>query len=334
GFFMPLKLILTLTAMCLVFFVIRFLEFEIKKRRIRNAFGRYVSPGLVEKLVKRPELLRLGGEKKILTLLFCDIRHFNSIAQTLTAHELANFLNRFLTPMTDIVLKQNGTIDKYVGDCLMAFWNAPLEDPDHARHACEAALNMRRHLVDWNRELYAEARAVDKIFVPIQIGIGISSGECCVGNMGPSQHFNYSVLGDDVGVASRLENLSKIYGIDILISESTNDIVSSDYATMEADRIRVKAGEDPIRIFALFGGRILKQSDEFQNLLRYHEEMLEAYRSQRWLEALKLIRECSNWDTPRFRVRMLYELYTKRIQSYRLLPPDPDWDGTYDSETK
>ncbi len=156
-----------------------------------------------------------------MTIMFCDIRGFTSRAEGMDAQSLTHFMNTFLSPMTEIITEQKGTIDKYIGDCIMAFWNAPLDDPDHAKNAVRAAQMMRRKLIELNRMWTEEAAAAGKPFRPVQMGIGINTGECCVGNFGSQQHFDYSLLGDPVNLASRLEGLGKVYGIDLVIGEET-----------------------------------------------------------------------------------------------------------------
>src|SRR3989338_5702697 len=180
----PVFPLLAVLLIYLVSSLISFLRTEAERRHVRHAFSRYMSPVLVSRLAEHPEQLKLGGEMKPMTLLFAYIRDFTTIAEQFDAHGLTRFINRFLTPMTDVILKQGGTIDKYIGDCIMAFWNAPLEDPQHARHACEAALHMQGYLVRWNQALHEEANANGTRHIPIQIGIGINTGEGCVGNLG------------------------------------------------------------------------------------------------------------------------------------------------------
>ena len=184
-------------------------------RRIRRAFRQYLAPEVVAQLAARPERLQLGGELRPMTILFCDIRNFTTLAEGTDPRTLTSFLNSFLSPMTEIITAQKGTIGSYLGDGIMAFWNAPLDDPDHAKNAVRAAQAVRQKLFELNHGWEAEAQAVGKVFRPVRMGIGINTGECCVGNYGSQQHFNYSLLGDPVNLASRLESLSKIYGIDL-----------------------------------------------------------------------------------------------------------------------
>ncbi|ODR88664.1 CHASE2 domain-containing protein [Sinorhizobium alkalisoli] len=213
-----------------------------RRRAITRAFSQYLSPTLVERLAQDSSHLKLGGERRTLTILFCDIRGFTTIAEDMKddPEGLTALVNRLLTPLSDAVLNQGGTIDKYIGDCLMAFWNAPLDDPDHALHAVTAALDMLAALSRVNAELEAEARAVGGVPRRLRIGIGINTGECIVGNMGSARRFDYSALGDAVNLASRLEGASKHYGIPLLLGERTAALAASKYAIAELDRISVK----------------------------------------------------------------------------------------------
>lgn len=213
-----------------------------RRREIVRAFSQYLSPALVERLARDPSQLKLGGERRTLSILFCDVRGFTTIAEALKddPEQLTALINRLLTPLSDIVLKHGGTIDKYIGDCLMAFWNAPLDDPRHAHHAVAAALDMLDAMAALNTELHSEARRNGTVYHPLRIGIGINTGDCVVGNMGSLQRFDYSVLGDAVNLASRLEGASKLYGVPLLIGEQTATFAEADFAVLELDRITVK----------------------------------------------------------------------------------------------
>lgn len=227
-----------------------FLRTETERGQIRSAFSRYLSPHFVAKLARDPKQLKLGGEIKVMTFLFTDIRSFTSLSETMTAQELTHFMNSFMTPMTGIILKHNGTIDKYIGDCIMAFWNAPIEDRDHARNACLAGLEMLEFLKGWNLSREQEATAQGKPFLRTQIGIGINTGEACVGNMGSEYRFDYTVLGDEVNLASRLESLTKQYNVSILLGQNTAELVPGLHPR-ELDTIQVRGKTKPTRIFTL-----------------------------------------------------------------------------------
>ena len=303
-----------------------------QKRQVRSAFGHYLSPALVEQLADNPEQLHLGGEMKDMTLLFADIRGFTTISEQFKSDPegLTALINRFLTPMTNMILSRRGTIDNYMGDCIMAFWNTPLDDDDHARNACTSALAMFEALEPLNEEIKIEREAVGEPFYPIIIGIGLNSGECCVGNMGSDMRFDYSVLGDTVNLAARLEGQSKNYGVGIVIGETTRDAVP-DFASLELDLIAVKGKTEAVRIFALFGDPEMKASERFQGLAEHNAAMLEAYRSQNWAAAREAIGRCRNVDGA---VEGLYQLYEERIEAYEQEPPDADWDGVFVATSK
>jgi adenylate cyclase len=310
-----------------------FTKLEAEKRQIRDAFARYLSPALANQLANAPEQLKLGGELKNISILFLDIHGFTTISERYNAEELTQFLNRFLTPMSDIVLKQKGTIDKYMGDSIMAFWNAPLSDPNHAQEACQAALHMRNYLIQWNRELKTEYRSKGELFTPIHIGIGINTGDCCVGNLGSKQRFDYSIVGDDVNLASRIEGQTRIYGVDIIIGENTHR-EAHDFTTIELDWVRVKGKNKSVRIYALLSGPDFKDREDFKSLEVAHHQLLEAYRTRKWNEALDLTQLCLKLDNPETRLRTYYRLFEKRIKEFQVHPPDAAWDGVNTAHDK
>jgi len=312
--------------------LLSFLRTEAEKRQVRGAFSQYLSPALVEQLAREPDRLKLGGEMRNMTFLFSDVRGFTSISERYKTNPqgLTRLINRFLTPMTDTILARQGTIDKYMGDCIMAFWNAPLDDPDHAKHACESALAMRGELQKLNAELAAEAEAEGAPPMQLNIGVGVNTGECVVGNMGSQQRFDYSVLGDAVNLASRLEGQSKNYGVTIVIGESTQ-AVATDYATLELDLIAVKGKKEAARIFTVLGDRSVRDTAEFQALRPRHEAMIRAYRRQEWDEAKAIAAECRVLQPE---LEGLYDLYEERCLYYRDNPPGSDWDGVFVATSK
>ena len=312
--------------------LVSFLRTEAEKNQVRGAFGRYMSPALVEQLAENPEQLQLGGEIKDMTLLFCDVRGFTGISELFKGDPqgLTSLINRFLTPTTNDILARHGTIDKYMGDCIMAFWNAPLNDEEHAGHACDSALAMFDSVNELNATLEAEAKAADKRFIPINIGIGLNSGDCCVGNMGSEQRFDYSVLGDDVNLASRLEGQSKTYGVGIVIGENTYRRAEN-YAVIELDLIKVKGKNEAVRIFGLMGAPAMCDEPGFQALSERHAAMLDAYRGQDWAKARGLAAECRKLDGD---IGGLYDLYDERIDVFEADPPGADWDGVFTATSK
>jgi adenylate cyclase len=305
---------------------------EQSKRQVRSAFGRYMSPVLVERLAADPSLLKLGGEKRDMTLLFCDVRGFTSISEQYDAEGLTHLINRFLTPMTELILSHKGTIDKYMGDCIMAFWNAPLDDPDHAANACRAALRMNEALTPLNEALEAEAKEQGHAFLPIRIGIGLNSGPAVVGNMGADQRFDYSVLGDTVNLASRLEGQSKTYGVTILLGEDCARRAPG-FATLPLDLIKVKGKSQAVAVHALIGDESVAQNPAFIELARLQADFLSAYRAQDW-SAARAARLAARAAGQAWSLSALYDLYGARIDDYEAVPPAADWDGVFVATTK
>jgi adenylate cyclase len=221
------------------------------RREVQSAFSQYLAPEMVERILRDPSLLKLGGERREMTMLFADIRGFTSISEAMKGDPqgLTRMINGILTPLSDIVLAEGGTIDKYMGDCIMAFWNAPLDQPDHATRALTAAIAMEAALPAINAAIRSEMPE-DGAALDIRIGIGLNSGECVVGNMGSAQRFDYSVLGDAVNIASRLESLSKQYGVPIVIGEATARLLP-DADLIEIDRTAVRGKQESIAVFTL-----------------------------------------------------------------------------------
>ena len=298
---------------------------ETERSAVRAAFGRYVSPELVERLAADRSQLHLGGEQRILSLMFCDIRGFTALSENLTPTALTSLLNRFFTPMTGIVLHHHGTIDKYIGDCIMAFWNAPVADPEHAVNACHAALAMRAALHVLNIELAQQGQEA------LAFGIGINTGSAMVGNMGSEQRFDYSALGDAVNLAARIEGQSKTYGVDIIISEFTHALAAN-FATLELDLVQVMGRAQPIHIYALLGSQAEQASASFQALTASHNAMLTAYRAQSWSRARACLEACR--AHPAAIMAPVYDLYAARIQAFSDNPPAHDWDGSYAATEK
>ncbi len=309
--------------------LITYLQSETQRRQIRTAFGQYLSPALVEQLADQPERLRLGGETREMTLLFCDIRGFTSISEEHRddPQALTTLINRLLTPLTAEILDRDGTIDKYMGDCIMAFWNAPIDDPAHAAHACDAALAMLDALDRVNEARLAE----NPDAVAIAVGVGLNTGECVVGNMGSDQRFDYSVLGDAVNLAARLEGQSQPYATPIIVGESTQSQVADSFAFLELDLIAVKGKREAVRIYALVGDAREAASEAFQALQREHVRMLDAYRARDWDKAQDLLNVCVEMPGA---ITGFYDLYAERIFHYSFDPPPEDWKGVHVAEMK
>ena len=308
---------------------------QLDRRRIRSAFSHYLSPNLVERLAKSPKQLVLGGEERVMTVLFSDVRSFTTISETYKDNPqgLTRLMNRFLTPVTHAIVTRNGTIDKYIGDAVMAFWNAPLDNPDHEADACHAALDMLDRVDALNNELEREAFAGGPRFVPIKIGIGINTGRCTVGNMGSDLRFQYTVMGDSVNLASRLEGQTKGYGLSIIIGSRTAAAVSGQFALLEIDRIQVKGKTEPELIYTVVGRDDLAKAREFETLQERWSAFLVCYRKQDWRGARKILEE-SRGDCQRFGIATLIDIYGDRIERLEHEPPRAGWDGVFIADTK
>ncbi len=252
------------------------------KRQVRHAFGKFVSPAVVARIAENPKLLVLSGETRDLTILFSDLRSFSTISEGLDAHAVARFLNEYLTPMTDVILAHDGTVDKYIGDAIVAFWNAPLDVPDHTRRAVDASLAMREALARFNAR--PEGGAEPSAVRDVRMGVGLNFGACSVGNMGSAQRFDYSALGDPVNVAARLESLTKSYAVDVLASLGVRDR-TPDYAWLEVDEVRVKGRSAVTRLFALAGSEAMARSPAFESWAGRHGAMLRSAGGGRFAEA-------------------------------------------------
>jgi len=292
------------------------------KRQLGRLFGQYVPPELVDEMSRDPQHYNLQGERREMTVLFSDVRGFTGISEGLDPQELTALMNEFLTPMTHIIHRHRGTIDKYMGDAIMAFWGAPLLDRDHARHALDAAVDMER-----------EVGRLDEMFKhrgwpPLRIGVGLNTGVMNVGNMGSEFRMAYTVLGDAVNLGSRLEGLTKRYGVTVIVSEFTRQVVSG-FVFRELDRVRVKGKDEPVAIFEPVGPEAEVDTATRDELERYHEA-LGLYRAQRWDAAEREFQVLYRDMT----FRPLYKLYLDRIATFKEEPPGESWDGVFVYETK
>ncbi len=306
-----------------------------KRRQLsetRAHFGRFVSPAVVARLAEHPEAIQLGGLQRELTLMFCDIRAFTTLSEGLSAVELTHFLNEYLTPMTDAVLAENGTVDKYMGDAIMAFWNAPLDDAAHAAHAVRAALTMRKTLAGLNRRWAESASPTNRVFHTVKFGVGLNTGECCVGNLGSTRRFDYSAIGDEVNVASRLEGASKVLGVDIVASAPTR-AEAPDFAWLEIDRVLLKGKTIPTAVFALAGSAEFAASASFGELGKLHEAILAAYRARDFQDAGRLANEAAGLAPQE--LRGLYtNYYQERFALLAMSDLGPTWEAVLTLETK
>jgi adenylate cyclase len=309
-----------------------FMRTERERTAIRGAFGLYLSPAIVEQVARNPELLQLGGELREITVMFTDVRGFTRISEQFDPQGLTRFMNRFLTPMTDLVLGHHGTIDKYMGDAIMAFWNAPLAMEGHAARACDTALAMQERLRTLNEEWQAEAEREGREHIPVNVGVGLNTGNASVGNFGSTQRFTYSCLGDEVNLASRLEGQCKTYGVAIVIGDNTRAQVPG-YATLELDMIMVKGKTEPERVHALLGGVALAATPAYRTLVEHQAAFLASYRAGRFAESLVLIESCEAAAEAVGWRQGYYEMMRARVTSFIAEPP-ADWMGVHVAREK
>ncbi|MFA4915567.1 MAG: adenylate/guanylate cyclase domain-containing protein [Syntrophales bacterium] len=308
--------LLTMLAVYMAITIYRYITEEKEKKKIRGAFQYYLTSSVINEMLKDPSKLKLGGDKKNLTALFSDIRGFTTVSEKLTPEELVHLLNEYLTAMTDLVFKYDGLLDKYMGDAIMAVFGAPLDQPDHPMRACKTALDMMEALKKLQKKWADEGRPV------LDIGIGINSGDMVVGNMGSEMRFDYTVMGDSVNLASRLEGINKEYGTNIVISEYTYAAVKDAMFCRELDSVRVKGKKLPVKIYELLGEKKNGQEDEF---VRLFEDGLARYKEGKWDEAQAAFHEV-------LKVRPgdpSSELYIKRCQELKEIPPEVPWDGVF-----
>ena len=291
------------------------------KRQLTRLFGQYVPPDLVKEMANNPEIINLKGESREMTVLFSDVRGFTSISEGLDPEQLTKMMNEFLTPMTKIIHEHRGTIDKYMGDAIMAFWGAPLPDTQHAQHALNAALAMNTALTEINKKFALKGWPV------IKMGFGLNTGNMVVGNMGSSFRMAYTVMGDSVNLGSRIEGLTKNYGVDIIVSENVKTQVP-DMIYRELDMVRVKGKELAVTIYEPIGKPDQIGSDVL-NALALHGSALQAYRNQDWDAASKQFKRLEK-TAP----HALYALYLARIKQFKQTPPPKNWDGVFNYETK
>lgn len=251
------------------------------RRQVRNAFGKFVAPAVVDRLAENPRLLVLGGETRELTVLFSDLRNFSGLSEGMSARELTQFMNDYLTPMTDAILECEGTVDKYMGDAILAFWNAPLDIADHPRKALKAALDMRAALEGFNAARARAAQEGGRPHIEARMGCGLNLGACSVGNMGSVRRFDYSILGDNVNLASRLEGASKAFGTDIIASGAVRD-ATPDMAWLDLGRIVVVGRSEPTQVFALAGDAHFALSQPYVRWRTAHDEMRTNYEQGRF----------------------------------------------------
>lgn len=313
--------ILTLVAVYVAETAMTYYREERRRAYIHGAFDRYLSPELVRRIAADPDRLELGGEDREMTVLFADVRNFSGISEHMPPTGVIRFLIGLLTPLCNALLARKATIDKFIGDAVVAFWNAPLDDPDHHRNAARAALEMLAALDALN------AAPPEGWPGAVRIGVGLNSGQCCVGNMGSAQRLSYSLIGDTVNLASRIEGLTKLYGVDIAIG---NDLAAhlDGFALLELDKVLVVGRDTPERIHLLLGDEALAQTPTFASLRASHQAMLDAYRAQRWSVAADLVHKAAGIGRA-FGLAKFYATYAKRIVNFAANPPPAEWDAVF-----
>ena len=291
-----------------------------ERRQTRRAFAQYLSPAVLEKVLAEPEeYLKLGGRRYDATVLFSDIRGFTTISEALTPEELGKLLNEYMTPMTNIVFRHQGTLDKYIGDAVMAFWGAPVEQDDHPLRACTAAIEMQAELTAINERFGA-------LGLPkVSIGIGLSSGPMTIGNMGSDDHFAYTALGDRVNLGARLEGQTKDYGVGIIISEATQRSVADRMRCRELGAIRVKGKSEPVRIYELIGP--LEQTEGRTAFIDAFHRGLMLFQARKWDAAIgQFTRARALNGSAGDRAS---DLYIQWSTGFKASPPPPEWDGVH-----
>lgn len=316
-----LPLILVISTYVLLTFY-KYLTEERKKKELKGTFQKYVSPAVVNEILSHPEKINLGGRKENMSVMFSDVRGFTTLSEKLDPEVLSAFLNRYLTPMTRLVFKNDGTLDKYIGDAIMAFFGAPISDKKHAKKCCITALEMLSKLKEINVEFAKEQ------LPPLDIGIGINTGDMSVGNMGSDIVRSYTVMGDAVNLASRLEGINKNYGTKIIISEFTLAQVHEDFIVRELDWVRVKGKLLPVKIYELVSD--LNIDPKLKETVDLFAQGFEQYHSKKFDSALQIFTQVLNRipdDAPA-------QLYVERCQEYIQNPPPENWDGVYEFKTK
>jgi adenylate cyclase len=285
---------------------------EARAKQIRRVFSQYVSPAIVDEMLKDPDAVRLGGERRELTVLFADIRGFTSLAETMPPEQTVSLLQEYLTPMTQLIQAQGGTLDKYMGDGIMAFFGAPVAQPDHAPRAAAAALAMRAALDDLNRGWLARG------LPEIRCGVGLNTGPMAVGNIGSSMIFDYTVIGDNVNLGSRIEGLTRVYGVDVIVSAATAELLPDSIVMRQLDAVRVKGRREPVQIFELTPAGELAPG-----FLASYAEGLRLYRA-RVFAAARAEFEAARAERP---ADVPCELFIKRCRAFEAAPPVSDWDA-------
>lgn len=316
----PLYPIFTLIITFTFITAIKYWREEKAKEYIHSAFSHYLAPSVISQILQSPDLLKLEGQEKEVSIQFSDVRDFTSISENLPPKQVTTLLHDYLTPMTEIITKHNGTLDKFIGDAVMAFWNAPIDVENHQLKSVKAALTQQKILADLNESF------LDKYGITIQVGIGLHSGLVHVGNMGTTELFDYTLIGDNVNLASRIEGLTKFYGLEILVSQSVVDACADVFHFRFIDKVRVKGKAKPVAVFTVYEHADTTHRKEEFSLF---DKAIQSYAAGRFKEALELIKELKTFETD----KALYTLYEERCIALISTPPD-GWDGVFQHTAK
>lgn len=322
----PTYIVLGLAAVYAVETVWTYYREERQRAYIHRAFDRYLSPDMVKRIVDDPGQLELGGEEREMTVLFCDIRGFSRLSEQLDPQAIIRFLIAFLTPMCDVLLDRKATIDKFIGDAIVAFWNAPLDDPNQYANAARGSLAMVERLAALNRDQPPDWPG------DVQIGIGLNAGPCCVGNMGSAQRLSYSLIGDTVNLASRIEGLTKLFGVQIAIGSALAAHLPG-FAVLPLGRVRVVGRTASETVSGLLGDESLAQDAAYRAFALGHLAMFDAYHARDWARAAMLT-EAGTDAAARYGLARLYDVMRGRIAGFARNPPGSDWDGTFEATEK
>ena len=317
----PLYSFLNLALTFTLLTVIKFWREEHAKKFIHGAFAHYLAPSVISQIMDDPDSLSLEGQEKEITIEFSDIRSFTSLSEKLTPTQVTDLLHDYLTPMTRIITQHDGTLDKFIGDAVMAFWNAPLDIEDHQYKALQGALAQLEKLDELN-EVF-----IEKYGFTIAIGIGVHSGPVRVGNMGSADLFDYTLIGDNVNLASRLEGLTKFYGQQIVVSQSIVDACGERYVFRHLDSVRVKGKEKPVTIFTAY---TLEQAKKREEELRIYSKAHDLYLGMRFDKAKEVFQELRE----KFEEPVLYDMYIERCAHLQEEPPGDGWDGVFTHKSK
>ncbi len=305
---------------------LHFYQSNKEKKKIKGTFSRYLAPSIVNDLLKNPEKVRLGGEKKVITVFFSDVRDFTSISEKLTPEQLTHCLNKYMTMMTDTLFEHQGTLDKYIGDAMVAYWGAPVDLENHAYWAVKGAVQMIERLPPINAEFEREG------FPLFKHGIGLNTGECSVGNMGSNQIFSYTALGDNMNLGARLESLCKFYGVQLNISEYTKNAIApelqKEFVFRTLDKVKVKGKENAVTIYEVLhpGHHLINETAA----LAHYEEAFQMYLGQRFAEAFEIFKSLH----VKFPEDKSFERMMHMCEDYKEVPPPPNWDGSYTHKSK